>query len=241
MPTFKLPCGKILTGQAAVDAEKKQKKEEKESKKAAEKKMLDARKSGDVGGAAAAAAELSSSNAAAKMSSADAAQAEVLAEIRGGSSEYRFYRVMPADWETDEEAISYYQRINLGFEKASDGPGPKDINLFLGVRMLSDEKIKEMVEKDTFNTTPLERLTAFYRQPTILEAHPSLLKKNGKMAVDVPAGALVAVKSVHNTAQRMARVSGAPGSQILKLTDVYINHTYICAVIPREMEASCIV
>jgi len=231
MPTFKLPCGKILTGQAAVDAKKKQEKEEKEAKKALEA----AKKSGNV----AAAAELASAKASAAMSAADVAQAEVLAEIRANPSAYRFYRVMPADWESDEELIASYQRINLGFEKASEAPGPKDIHLFVGVRALTDETIKKMFEADTFNTQSLEFMTAFHRKSTILEMHPSLLKKNGKMAIDIPEGAMVAVKSEHNKAQRKARVSGAPGSSILALTDVSINHSYICAVIPPEMEKLC--
>lgn len=238
MPTFKLPCGKILTGQAAVDAEKKQKKEEKEAKKAAEKKMLDARKSGDACGAAAAAAELSSSNAAARMSAADAAQADVLAEIRSGSSEYRYFRVMAADWESDEELIATYQTVNLAFHKAEDAPGPKEISLFLGVHCLTAEKVKEMFDAQHYVET-LESFSAMVQRPHVLEVHPSLLKKNGKMAVDIPNGAMVAVKSVRNTAQRLAP-KGGNGHRIMALQDVSINHSYICAVIPPEMEASCI-
>jgi predicted SAM-dependent methyltransferase len=72
----------------------------------------------------------------------------------------------------------------------------------------------------------------------MLEAHPSLLKKSGKMAIDIPDGAYVAVKSVHNTAQRLAP-SGAPGHRIMKLQDVSITHNYICAVLPAEMKDIC--
>jgi hypothetical protein len=231
MPKVTLPDGKVLVGPAADAYLAAQKKADKEAKKALEA----AKKSGD----AAAAAELASAKASAAMSAADVAQAEVLAEVRANPSAYRFYRVMPADWESDEELIASYQRINLGFEKASEAPGPKDIHLFLGVRSITDETIKKMFEADTFNTQSLEFMTAFHRKSTILEMHPSLLKKNGKMSVDIPEGALVAVKSERNTAQRKARVSGAPGSTILALTDVSINHSYICAVIPPEMEKLC--
>jgi hypothetical protein len=232
MTKVTLPNGKVLVGPAADTYLAAQKKAAKEEKKALEA----AKKSGDV----AAAAELASSKASAAMSAADVAHAEVLAEIRANPSAYRFFHVMAADWESDAEDISSYQRINLGFEKASDAPGPKELHLFIGERCLTDEKIKEMFEADTFNTKSLEYITAYHRQPTVLEMHPSLLKKNGKMALDIPEGAMVAVKSVRNTAQRKARVSGAPGSSILALTDVSINHSYICAVIPKEMEASCI-
>lgn len=245
MPVVKqtLPDGsvKVLTGGAAEAFLAAQKKADKEAKKALEKKKVEALKSGDASAVAAAKAELSSSNAAARMSGAEEAHAEVLNEIRAGSSEFQFYRVMAADWESDEELIASYQKHNLGFDKAEDAPGRGKIHLFVGVQCLSDEKIKEMYEAERGRRESLEWFTAHVKKPKVFEMHPSLLKKNGKMAVDIPEGAMVAVKSENNTAQRLASVSGAPGSRITKLTNVNITHKYICAVIPPEMEASCIV
>lgn len=253
MPVVKqtLPDGsvKVLTGGAAEAYLAAQKKAEKEAKKALEKKKVAAIKAGDADAAWAAKAELSSSNAAARMSASEDAQAEVLNEIRAGSSAYQFYRVLPTDWKSDAEEVRCYLYINLGFQAlewgkvSKEAPGKNDIHLFTGMMEISDEKIKEIYEKSdkfTQGQFTLEKFTDSFKQPKIFELHPSLLKKNGKIAVDIPEGALVAVKSVKNTAQRIMPHRDI-GLLILKQKEININHSYICAVIPPEMEASCIV
>ena len=243
MPKVTLPDGKVLVGPAADAYLAAQKKAEKEAKKALEKKKVDALKSGDADAAWAAKADLASVKASAAMSTADAAQADVLAEISSGSSDYHFYHVMDADWDSDSESVNNYLQHNLGFGDnimglSKDAPGPKEINLFIGVRALTDEKIKEMYDSQKRDKS-LAWFTDYLREPKVFEAHPSLLKKNGKMAVDVPEGGLVAVKTVRNVAQRKAYMSGAGPGMMLKIGDVTIHHQYICAVIPKEMEKSC--
>jgi hypothetical protein len=244
MPSVTLPNGTVLVGPKAAEYIKAQAKAQKEAKVATKKKLVEAKKAGDEDAAWAAKADLSSSNAAARMSGADAAQAEVLNEIRSDPSGYTFYRVMPTDWKADAEAVSSYMLCNLRFGDIVSGvskeaPGSKDISLFTGVRSLKDETIKVMHESDRGRRESLEWYTAVLRKSTILEAHPSLLKKNGKLAIDIPEGAMVAVKDETNSAERLCYGGIGGGGSILMRKTVHIHHKYICAVIPPEMEASC--
>ncbi len=246
MPTYKLPCGRVLTGPAAQAEIDKQRKAEKEAAKAAKTKKVEALKSGDAMAVAAAESDLASVRAAGGggLSTAEAFQASVLDEIRSGKHSYSFFRVCrAADWEEDVEEISSYQLVNLGFCDASDGvskqaPGEKEINLFLSAPCNTQEKLRAAFERAHYGDADFESFVSKVMKRRMLEAHPSLLKKSGKMAIDIPEGAYVAVKNVQNTAQRLAP-KGGNGHRIMALQDVSITHNYICAVIPPEMKDIC--
>ena len=248
MPTFKLPCGKILTGQAAADAEKKQKKEEKEAKKALEKKKVEALKAGDADAAWAAECDLSSSNAAGggRISGAEKFQEEVLNEIRANPSAYYYYRVRQTDWKKDADEVDEYLRRSLGYSgkgKASSGASGR-YQLFTGVRQWTDEKLRKMYDDTVVGHRyakheAFEEFALSHRQFSIHEVHPSLQRKSGKAAIEIPDRALVAVRIESGTAHGVKSVSGVPGSRLLELVDFSISHSYICALIPPEMEALC--
>jgi hypothetical protein len=65
----------------------------------------------------------------------------------------------------------------------------------------------------------------------IVEVHPNLLKKSGKMAIEIPVGAKVAVVREANTAQRMAVDTTLSNTSYKDLMQVIIIHYFIVGVI----------
>lgn len=208
MPKVVLPDGTILVGGKADEYKAAEAKAKKEMKK----KVVEARKAGDMESVASVVADLAASKAAALMSSADAFQAEVLNYItkyhRHG---YMFYRIV--DTAGLEDKADAYGCANLRFDEM-----PKDINYFAGDATYRYWNGGITTEKTIDH---------------IMEVHPSLLKKNGKVAIDIPVGAVVAVRTETNTAERLVR-GGAPGSSCKELRNVTINHSYICAIVDEK-------
>ncbi len=208
MPKVVLPDGTVLVGGKAdeyIRAEAKAKKEMK-------KKVMDARKAGDMESVADIAADLATSKAAALMSNADSFQAEVLDYItKKHRHDYTFYRIVES---VDvEDKVDSYVRANLRFEEV-----PKDIKYFTG---------------DATYRYWNGGITTEKAVDHILEVHPSLLKKSGKLAIDIPVGSVVAVRSETNTAQRLIKVTGKSCTS-KELRDVTIHHAYICAIVDEK-------
>lgn len=208
MPKVTLPDGKVLVGPAADAYLAAQKKAEKEAKKALEKKKVDALKSGDADAAWAAGAELASAKSSSNQSSTEAFQSAALDEIRSGSHGYRFYRITSA-----VDALS-----------------------FNGSPCVSEETLKDGFARNHYGSRSYETYVATVTADVVLEVHPEHRKKNGKATISIADGCLVAVKEgegvVHKHAVNFAM------SKCTKLQSISVMHQYICAVIPKEMEAS---
>jgi hypothetical protein len=218
MPKVTLPDGSVLVGPKADEYLKAQAKAQKAAKEDAKKKVVEAKKAGDEDAAAAAVAVLEASKPC-HLSNADAFQAETMKVLETTHRhDHHFYHVMRADWTGDEKQIRSYLSCNLAYDP-KDAPSEKDIHLFAG-------NATYVCWNAGVNTC---------ESNVILEVHPSLLKKSGKMAIDIPEGALVAVRHERNSAQRLATSHSYAKCKVIR--EVNINHSYIVAVIPREREA----
>jgi hypothetical protein len=220
MPKVPLPDGTVLVGPKADEYIKQQKKSEKEAKKSAEKKLVDARKSGDEETAVAVAADLAAKKQAAHQSNADAFQAEVMNYINiHHRHDYTFYRISRrTDWTSDEKKVNSYIQYDLHYN-LKDAPSEKDLHLYMG---------------DTDYKWYNAGMDTAHVKDRILEVHPSLCKKSGKIAIDIPENCVVAVRNESNTAQRIAASHSYSKCQVLR--EVSISHSYICAIIPAEKE-----
>lgn len=208
MPKVVLPDGTVLVGGKAdeyIRAEAKAKKEMK-------KKVVEARKAGDMESVAELAADLAASKAASLMSKADSFQAEVLDYItKHHRHNYMFYRIVESDGL--EKEVTSYVRANLRVDEV-----PKDVQFFAGDATYRYWNGGITTEKAVNH---------------IMEAHPSLLKKSGKLAIDIPVGSVVAVRTESGSMQKFVR-AGVPGSSCKELRDVTTTHSYICAVVDEK-------
>ncbi len=211
MPTYKLPDGRILAGAAAQAEIDRQKKLEKEAKKAAQNKKVEALKSGDASAAAAAVAELASTKSSAGLSSAAAFQAAVLDEIRSGSHDYTFYHIVDLDGSQIHGSLH-----------------------------VSEESLREQYERAHGEKSgqSFEKFSSIVMKEQLLEPHPDLLKKNGKLAINIPEGSIVAIKIGEGVVHKHG-VDFSQSSNV-KLIHKSVSHNYICAIIPPDMESICI-
>ena len=224
MPKVVLPDGKVLVGHAAEEYIRKQKAAEKEAKKAAELKVAVARAAGDEGGAAAAAADLKEMKSAALMSNPEAFMASVMKEIETTKKHgFHFFVVNgPADWKrADKEEVDAYIGGSLRYIEEKDAPSEKELHLFMGgakYLALDGSKVVE-IEKPNY----------------VLEVHPQLLKKNGKVGVEIAPGSVVAVKHTVVEGSRVVRTRAPHSSFATKrVQNTMIHHHWIYAVVPEE-------
>jgi hypothetical protein len=220
MPKVTLSDGTVLVGPKADEYIQQQKKAEKEAKKNSQKKLIEARKSGDEETASAVAADLAAKKQSVHQSNADAFQSEIMHDINTHQRHpYTFYRISrPSDWNSDEKQVNSYIQCNLKYN-LNDAPTEKDLHLYMG-----DADYK------WYNAG----MTTITVKDKVLEVHPSLLKKNGKLAIEIPDNCVVAVRGESNTAQRIAASHNYSKCQVLREVD--ISHSYICAIIPTEKE-----
>lgn len=213
--------GKIVSKEELARLQKEEKANKKADKKAKTEELLDARKSGDNNKAQALKEELSAASSAAKMSSAEVFEMNTLNVIDSKHKhDFTFFRVLrKADWQEDSDMIHKYISSNLHFSD-KDAPAENELNLF--------------VVEATFRQWNAGMKTTSVTK--IVEVHPELCKKSGKVAIEIPDNSLVAVQEVSNFAQRETAIYGL-GSSHKGLRQVTINHSYIFCVVPKHREA----